>query len=1320
MSEERLTQIRTGIVFTILALTAVVFALMPFRAVAWAQLPFPGFFMDPNLVVSALGDDNDWPAKNLDPPITYPERLTAVNGNPVQTYDEVAALLDQLAVGDTATLTLVQPQNSRITPSRPEQLERVVSVPLIKFDSAALWRQFGLLYFTGLFVLAIGIWAFRERPQAEAVQWFALFTASAALAASLTFDQVTTLRFVRIWLAALSFAGPLNLILAAVFPHKVRWIIRWPQARWLVLLFGLAVAVWSQLWLFASTDPWMYAIPWRYAYILNGVSLIMALGLMAYRGFWSVSPSVRQQGRIILIGGILAFTPVIALFIIISTTSIVQWLTLEMAIPPLVIYPLAIGYIIIRYRLLDTSIALRRGLTYALLIGALALLVTSLAAFLEPLVGLENPLVLTILIVLAVAVFEPLRGRVQTGLDQYLFRQPVEFDKLLREYNRALTMAVDVNEVAGVMMSTVQTAVPEATPYLYLPDHSLGGFSSYDNSNDTLLPFNSPLVAYMQEHHDVVDLVEDRAWPDVFVQNRETVRALQSAVLVPMRGTQELLGWLALSPKEGNQRYSRAELTFLSALADQSLIGLERANVINRLEQRVAELNLLSQFAQYLNFTIDQDALLELVYTNYERLLGIDNLFVYWRDPANKRLYTMFYVMDGDRIFAREGSDQLVEDARIRQIVETGQAITTELEDGRFWIGVPLNAGADTLGAIQTCYHQPSHNLRRREEQMFAMFADRAAVALDRLQTRRQLEIRARQLETINQITYSLTSTIELEPLLALILDSAMELLDTEAGTFMLMIEDTGELEFRVVRGPASANLLGTRLPVGTGLAGTAAQTGRPIIVNNVQEDERWFPQVDQASEFQTQASLTVPLLRQNTVLGVVQVINKRNGAPFLAEDQTLLTAFAGQAVVALENARLLAQTDEALQERVNELFMLQQLDRDLNTTLRLEPVVNLTLDRVLQLCRGTAGSIALLDEEGQIRFGATRGYDDAFAGKSEDVFLTEGIIANTLADGKPHVSGNVHEEPDYVAAAYSTHSQMTLPIIHKQNVIGAIAVESDQFDAFESQMVEMAIRVTNHAAVAIANALLYEQVNEANLAKSEFVSMVSHELKTPMTSMRGYTDLMLSGMTGELSDQQQKFLETISANIARMSQQIRDLTDISRIETGRLHMESAPTPFTNIVSETLQVVRGPADNKNIELQLDLPADLPMVMGDKGRLVQVLTNLVSNACKYSPPDTEVHIRLRVEEMVMADGRSPTAMVVCSVKDQGYGISEEDQQKLFTKFFRADDPNIRKASGTGLGLSITKGIVELHGGRIWVESELGKGTTFAFAIPQVGG
>ncbi len=374
-----------------------------------------------------------------------------------------------------------------------------------------------------------------------------------------------------------------------------------------------------------------------------------------------------------------------------------------------------------------------------------------------------------------------------------------------------------------------------------------------------------------------------------------------------------------------------------------------------------------------------------------------------------------------------------------------------------------------------------------------------------------------------------------------------------------------------------------------------------------------------------------------------------------------------------------------------------------------------------MRVSGGSAGTIILTTEEGRPYLHARRGYDQAFSVETlNGSYPDDGLVSLVLETGEPHVTGNVHAEPNYKSNAYTTLSQITLPIIHKQKLIGVAAIEGDRLQMFHHSDLETAVRMTNHAAVAIANALLYQQIKEANRAKSEFVSMVSHELKTPMTSMRGYTDLLLSGMTGDLTPQQRNFLETIAANIRRMGQQIQDLTDISRIETGQLRVDPAPTAFTNIISETLHTVRGPFDEKNIELHLDLPADLPLVMADKERLVQVLTNLLSNACKYSPPDTHVHVTLHEGVMSLSDDGRATPVVLCTVKDAGYGISAEDQKRLFTKFFRADDPNIRKATGTGLGLSITKGIIELHGGQIWVESDLGQGTTFSFALPQAPG
>ncbi|MCA9932448.1 MAG: GAF domain-containing protein [Ardenticatenaceae bacterium] len=1319
MTEQRIEQTKVALVSIVLAATALIYILLPITAVRWARRPFPGFLLDPNLVVSDSGEES-WPAKQLTEPVAYPERVTAVNGQPVNTLDEYTQLLSTHQSGDTVTITLSQPPTgATVSPSHPERPSRDVAIKLFTISTAHLWNQFWLVYFVGFIFIIIGMWTFVARPKAEAAQIFALFAALAALTAGELFDLVSTLAFIRVWIMAISLAGSFAALLALIFPHKPRLIARFPWLKWLILLPGVFLIIWSQIWLYNGPDVWAYAIPWRYAYLLNVVTLGLAIVETAYRNFASPSVLVRQQARIILAGTVFAFSPIILVFVALAFSLKLEWLTQAIYVPPVVIYPLAIGYTIIRYRLLEIDVALRRGLPYLFVLGLLgggtALIVSGLSTAFESETSLlSNPLLVAVVVVAMVVLFNPLRIRFQQGLDRVLFREPMVFDALLRSYNRDLTTAVTVEQVADTMLNYVNRAIPQTAVHLYLPDDRAVAYSQYNNGQSSHVMMSSPLVQFMRTEPETIDLVEERAWREELLDCRDEIVAMQAAVLAPINNGNSLLGWLAVASKENGQHFKASELNFLSALADQSLIGFERANVVRRLEMRLAEQDVLGQFSQALNFTIVFDDLLELVYTNYHRAFGVVDFCVHLWNLHTESIYTAFWVERDERYEGREGRRQLVTDERIRQVISTGQKWVEEV-DGRSWIAAPLNSGANTLGVLQTL---APHLLQERELQLFMVFTDRTAVALDRLQTNQQLQERARQLEIINEVTLSLASTLELEPLLNLILDKAMALLNTEAGTFMLSHEDTGELEFRVVRGPASEELLGKRLPIGTGLAGRVAQSGRPEIVNRVQDDQRWFSQVDAATEFQSNSILTVPLVRQNTVSGVLQVINKRNGASFHEEDQQLLMAFASQAVVAMENARLLEQTDQALQDRVNELFLLQQLDRDLNTTLQLNRVLRLTLDWSMRICGGTAGIVVLVDEAGEMQTYVSHGYDPEFdfsvVGNRR---LTGGLIGQVMTSGKPHVCSNVHTEEHYVAGAASTHSQLTLPLLYQDELIGALAIESDHFDAFSPMILETAVRIATHAAAAITNALLYQQVQEANKAKSEFVSMVSHELKTPMTSMRGYTDLLLSGMTGAITDQQRGFLDKITINIDRMGRQIRDLTDISRIETGRMLVTTAPTHFTNIISETLPTVQGPCDAKNIHLRLDLPPDLPPIMADRERLVQVLTNLLSNACKYSPEDTEVHVILRSDKLVVGENDVLRSVVVCSVQDNGYGISEEDQEKLFTKFFRSDDPNIRQASGTGLGLSITKGIVELHNGRIWVDSQVGQGTTFHFAIPQ---
>ncbi|MEP7137827.1 MAG: ATP-binding protein [Chloroflexota bacterium] len=227
-----------------------------------------------------------------------------------------------------------------------------------------------------------------------------------------------------------------------------------------------------------------------------------------------------------------------------------------------------------------------------------------------------------------------------------------------------------------------------------------------------------------------------------------------------------------------------------------------------------------------------------------------------------------------------------------------------------------------------------------------------------------------------------------------------------------------------------------------------------------------------------------------------------------------------------------------------------------------------------------------------------------------------------------------------------------------------------------------------------------------ANTSKSEFVSVVSHELKLPMTSIKGYSDLMLAGATGQLNENQTSFLTTIRNNVNRMATLVSDLSDISRIESGNLRLEAREVPVWDVIDEVVTLTRTQVTQKNQTVTVDIPQELPKAWCDRNRLAQILTNLVSNANKYTPEGGAIIIHATREG----------ALIQIKIEDNGLGMTPEDQKKLFSKFFRSADDKVREAPGTGLGLSITKNLIELQGGTIWFESEFRKGTSFYFTVP----
>jgi PAS domain S-box-containing protein len=229
----------------------------------------------------------------------------------------------------------------------------------------------------------------------------------------------------------------------------------------------------------------------------------------------------------------------------------------------------------------------------------------------------------------------------------------------------------------------------------------------------------------------------------------------------------------------------------------------------------------------------------------------------------------------------------------------------------------------------------------------------------------------------------------------------------------------------------------------------------------------------------------------------------------------------------------------------------------------------------------------------------------------------------------------------------------------------------------------------------------------ELDRMKSDFVSMVSHELRTPMTAIKGYVDLISAGTAGAVTETQNHFLEIIRSNVGRLANLVSDTLDLSRIEAGKIQLKLMPVSLVALVRQVVETLQQEFVSRSLKLQLELPHDLPMVYGDPDRLVQILTNLMSNAYKYTPAGTVTIRAHRTGDTVQVD-----------VRDTGLGINPENQARLFTRFYRVRTPETDSIAGTGLGLSIVKSLVELHGGKIWLDSQMGKGSTFSFTVPCV--
>jgi signal transduction histidine kinase len=439
--------------------------------------------------------------------------------------------------------------------------------------------------------------------------------------------------------------------------------------------------------------------------------------------------------------------------------------------------------------------------------------------------------------------------------------------------------------------------------------------------------------------------------------------------------------------------------------------------------------------------------------------------------------------------------------------------------------------------------------------------------------------------------------------------------------------------------------------------------------------------------------------------------------------DQIVARGLSSRRLV-LENRRLvqnlqvanveLRHHEEALRHEVDmatrRIRTLYEISKDVNASLDVHHTLNfivgqaaiLTEARLGLLFRGRENSGRLSAEVGYGPTGATAGTAVVQVGRG-----VIGQVAERLQPVRMQVPDlALLSEPFFVELG--VHSVLAVPLLYQGRLQGVLSMMEKEKGAFTEEDQDLLESFASQAALALANAELYETARELERMKSEFVAVVSHEVRTPLTAMQGSIELVLDDRYFQMPDKMRELLTICQTNVEKLRTLINEILDFSKLEANRLSLNFLPIDLVDVAREVVTTMESIAEPKSIRLRLDAAPDLPIIQADRMRVGQVLTNLLGNALKFTAEGGKVDVIL--------DG-NPDGGIVCVVADTGPGIASHHLGKLFQKFQQLDSSMTRKQGGTGLGLVISKGLVEGHGGRIWVESEVGVGSRFCFTLPE---
>lgn len=551
----------------------------------------------------------------------------------------------------------------------------------------------------------------------------------------------------------------------------------------------------------------------------------------------------------------------------------------------------------------------------------------------------------------------------------------------------------------------------------------------------------------------------------------------------------------------------------------------------------------------------------------------------------------------------------------------------------------------------------------------------------------RELQAERDVLETMNQIALEVSSTLDLDMLLQNSLQLLADMVHVERGSVLLIDVETDQLTSRAALGSQISGY--TRFAIGQGVAGWVAQHKKPALVHDITQDPRWVELPDgEHARKRSGSIISVPLIVQYDVMGVLQLSHDE---PFFFNDDhlRLLNAAAGQIALGIHNALLYEQIQQQLMRQG------EMLRNERRATTQSTAILQSLSDGVI-VC-DTEGAVItanpaverILDQplEELVVLNMSELFVRLFGARSSDILFADLIAHPVDEQGQPR-SFTMKAQ----VGARMVRLTLDPVLVSADDVMGAVAVLRDITRETESERL-----------------------------KDEFIGTVSHELRTPMTSIKGYTQLLAMGSLGAINDTQREFLNTITTNAERMISIINDLLDITKIETGTVELHPRPIHLAEALGTVVLDLQSAIQDRQHELVINIPPGLALVQADAHRFDQVLSHLLSNAVKYTPRGGRVTVDVRevTEEAVpehLREGLRRGRYVQVDVGDTGIGIPPHEHELIFERFYRTENPLKIEAGGTGLGLALVRPLVRLFGGRLWLHSAPGEGSTFSFVVP----